>query len=228
MNSTVIPTSQITHHNNTSYQRGGSNGRRRRIISSQPTQRGSVLGEDISESANSGWKDRLKECGVILDYKSELAELVVNGEIALNDAYEQADWIRNEEKRQREEEEAEERHNAQIIEDLTEAGAQNYLDLIEDGSLTPRQAWAAHLDDTRKEREREDLLRRGRSDLYSGMAKALSTLAGYGGYDDIEILMAEYNPDELKPIQLAEFFELENLKLVEHYITAVIEWRKNA
>jgi hypothetical protein len=189
--------------------------------------RGSV-GIAKSGNSESDWQHRLAECGIILDYKPELAPLVVNGEIALNDAYEQADWIRNEEKRAREEEDAEQQHSVEIIENLTKADAQNYLALIEDGSLTPRQAWAAHLDDTRKERQHQAELRQGRSDLYSGMAKALSTLAAYGGYDDIEILMAEYDPAELIPTQLSEFFEIDNLRLAERYVTTVIEWRKNA
>jgi len=44
-------------------------------------------------------------------------------------------------------------YNAQIIADLTQAGAVIYLDMIDTGTMTPKAAWAAHREDTRKERE---------------------------------------------------------------------------
>jgi hypothetical protein len=54
--------------------------------------RGSV---DISGSANnSGWKDRLKEAGIILDFKPDLAPAVASGDLALHAAYQQANEIR--------------------------------------------------------------------------------------------------------------------------------------
>jgi hypothetical protein len=79
---------------------------------------------------------------------------------------------------------------------------------------------------TRQVPTEEQQYRQAMSDLYGGMARAVSTLAVYGGYDDIETLMAEYNPAELSSPQLAEFLELANLELAQRYITAMIEWRK--
>lgn len=55
--------------------------------------RGSV---DISKSGNSDsqWGQRLAECGVVLDFKPDLATEVVSGATTLNDAFTQAEKIR--------------------------------------------------------------------------------------------------------------------------------------
>lgn len=50
---------------------------------------------DIGGSANiSDWQHRLKECGIILDFKPDIADAVVAGDLALDAAYQQADSIR--------------------------------------------------------------------------------------------------------------------------------------
>jgi excisionase family DNA binding protein len=56
--------------------------------------RGSVLGGDNHEFVNSGWRERLRECGVILDNLPDLAGAVVAGDLALGNAYEQAETVR--------------------------------------------------------------------------------------------------------------------------------------
>lgn len=78
--------------------------------------RGSV---DIGESHNiSTWQDALKRCGVILDFKPDLSAKVIDGDVSLHDAFQQADSIRRSadaekirakelEKQRRQEEEAE-------------------------------------------------------------------------------------------------------------------------
>lgn len=196
--------------------------------------RGSVAG--IGESANteSGWLARLKECGIVLDFKPDLAAEVVSGAITLNDAFTQADAIRTSaerdkimarEKAKRAKAEAaqEAERNATIIADLTQAGATVYLDMIDAGQITPKSAWAAHREDTRKQRELEEHARNARSDLYSGIAKALSTLHVYSGYEFDE-LMAEYNPDELNPPQLGKFFNHDNLCDVAQFVSDLCYW----
>jgi hypothetical protein len=146
--------------------------------------RGSV---DISESANnSGWKDRLKECGIVLDFKPDLAAAVVSGDLALDAAYQQANEIRNSEqrdqimekeriRREKDEAAAEAELNAGIVADLTMAGSR-YAALIEDGTMTPAAAWAAHQEDTRKERERQAAERRNREQTVRDVCRSLAVL----------------------------------------------------
>lgn len=206
--------------------------------------RGSVIGADDPANTTSGisdsqrdWQNRLRECGVVLDYKRDLAEQVVSGAIALKDAFTQAEAIRTsaerdkimkreKAKREKDEAAADAKRNAEIVADLTQAGAQKYLDLIDAKSMTPKAAWAAHREDTRKERELAEQLRQARSDLYGGIAKALSTLSGYGEYENIGALMDDYNESELNPPQLSRYFEINHLDAAQRLITELIKWRK--
>jgi hypothetical protein len=54
---------------------------------------GAVVGE-ITESGKSTWRNYLNQCGVVLDFKPDLAAEVVTGAITLNDAFTQAEAIR--------------------------------------------------------------------------------------------------------------------------------------
>lgn len=116
-------------------------------------------------------KSRLSQAGVILDYKPDLADRVVSGEIAFNDAYEQANAIRQSaerdkilererRKREREEAAAEAERNSQIVADLTQAGASYYLEQIENGHMKPVSAWAAYQAEHQKELDRQAAERR--------------------------------------------------------------------
>ena len=148
--------------------------------------RGSVA---ITESGNSDnqWRQRLTEAGVVLDFRPDLAPAVVAGDMALDAAFREADGIRRSaerdqvlererRKRQREEEQAEAERNAQIVADLTEAESR-FLDSIDDGSMTPAVAWAAHLEDTRKERERQAAIEQGWRDTNTRVAECVRSLA---------------------------------------------------
>ena len=116
-------------------------------------------------------KSRLSQAGVILDYKPDLADRVVSGEIAFNDAYEQANAIRQSaerdkilererRKREREEAAAEAERNSQIVADLTQADATYYLEQIENGHMKPVSAWAAYQAEHQKELDRQAAERR--------------------------------------------------------------------
>ncbi|OBI08556.1 hypothetical protein A5714_01945 [Mycobacterium sp. E2462] len=74
----------------------------------------------------------------------------------------------------------------------------------------------------------EEQVRRGRSDLYSGIANAIEALANYGGYDDIDCLMSEYDPTELMPPQLSRYLELPNLETAQRFFSALITWVQTA
>lgn len=73
--------------------------------------RGSVVNDG---SVNSGWGQRLKEAGVVLDYAADLADDVVSGKIALDAAYREAKAEKERcerERREREEFEANQAKN---------------------------------------------------------------------------------------------------------------------
>ncbi|HPR08525.1 MAG TPA: ParB N-terminal domain-containing protein [Denitromonas sp.] len=199
--------------------------------------RGSISGLNIDSNINHSWQDRLKECGVILDYKPDLAPAVVAGDIALNDAFTQAEAIRTsaerdkimareKAKREKAEAAAEAQRNAEIIADLTQSGAQNYLDLI-DGGMTPKAAWAAYREDTRKEREAAERAREVLRDRYTSMAQACLTAASWGEHDDFPSLMADFQPELLNPPQLERYLSLESLLAVQRFAEQLIAWRKS-
>jgi len=60
-------------------------------------------------------------------------------------------------------------------------------------------------------------------DLYSGIARGLQILGGYGGYNDIPTLMAEYSPARLDPPQYAREYEPDNLRRVIRFTNTLIE-----
>ena len=164
--------------------------------------RGSI---DIGTSANiSDWQSRLKEAGIILDYAPALAGRVLDGTLAFKAAYLEADAIKQSEerdkimareqaRRQREEEAAEAEHNARIITNLTQAGSK-YVALIKDGTMTPRAAWSAHREDTRKQREHQEKLARGWRDTNRHITEAVAMLQG--GAEQAEIFFNDAYPHE--------------------------------
>lgn len=142
--------------------------------------RGSVVNPEVGTNDGKTWQNLLNQCGVVLDYARDLAADVVSGAITLNDAFTQAEQIRTsaerekimareKAKREKAEAAAEAEYNAQIIADLTQAGAVIYLDMIDTGTMTPKAAWAAHREDTRKEREAADRAREVLRDRYTSM-----------------------------------------------------------
>lgn len=198
--------------------------------------RGSVQAGN-NELVNTAWAQRLNECGVVLDFKHDLATDVVVDRITLHDAFTQAEVIRTsaerdkilareKAKREKAEVAAEAHRNAEIIADLTQAGAQNYLDHIENG-MAPKAAWAAYREDTRKEREAADRAREVLRDRYTSMANACLTAASWGEHDDFQALMADYEPDLLNPQQLERYLTLESLLAVQRFAEQLIAWRKS-
>ena len=166
--------------------------------------RGSIQDGIKGDSLLSTWKDALKNAGVVLDYSPALAGRVLDGTLALDAAYKEANEIKQSEerdkimareqaKRKREEEAAEAEHNARIITDLTQAGSK-YVALIEDGTMTPRAAWSAHREDTRKQREHQEKLARGWRDTNRHITEAVAMLQG--GVEQAEIFFNDAYPHE--------------------------------
>jgi hypothetical protein len=198
-----------------------------------------ALKETLSESGQSSLnRQRINEAFCVIDFKPDLATEVVAERVSLNDAFTQAEKIRTSaergkimarEKARREKAEAvaEAEYNATIVADLTQAGAEKYLNLIESGAMTPKAAWAAHREDTRKEREAADRAREVLRDRYTSMANACLTAASWGEHDDFQSLMAEYEPALLNPPQLERYLTLDSLLAVQRFADQLIAWRKS-
>lgn len=197
--------------------------------------RGSVA---IGESPNSAtWQAAVRDCGVILDHVPHLAEQVVDGSLALDAALRQAEQARDAERQKLEREQREQAEEAEartFVEDNAPdlAARVNGDDLL--SYREARDLW------NRRNREEAERLRREKAeaerraaeydkamrDLYSGMADALGVLGGYGGYDDITELMAEWRIDRLKSPQEARHFEAPNLRHVIAFAQNLITWQE--
>lgn len=185
-----------------------------------------------TESRNT-WQDALRQCGIVLDFKPDLADAVVAGDLALDAAFQQAKAIkdsaerdkimaREKAKREKAEATAEAEYNAQIVADLTQAGSSYYLDQIENHGMNPRSAWAAYREDTRKERERAEQVRKATADKFRQIAKALTTASSWGRYDDPLIGMDDYDPDLIPGY--AECFTTETITAAKRFIDALTTW----
>lgn len=125
--------------------------------------RGSV---DNGESATTGWTHRIKEAGLVLDEMPELAQSVIDGEVALDDAYRQADQkrkAREAEERARVEEARDEQKRedsaGRYFDNHQEAKA--WLDEKPQGAFpTMREAYAAYMEHDREARRIEAEKRR--------------------------------------------------------------------
>ena len=128
-------------------------------------------GDLNSQALGNSMAELIRQCGVVLDYKPDLAEPVTAGDVTLDSAYQQANAIkqsaerdkileRERRKREREEAAAEAERNSQIVADLTQAGATYYLEQIENGHMKPVSAWAAYQAEHQKELDRQAAERR--------------------------------------------------------------------
>ena len=81
-------------------------------------------------------------------------------------------------------------------------------------------------DEAESERKREAAERSARSDLYTGIARGLQIIGGYGHYEDIPKLMELYDPAELYPPQYEKEFELDNLRCAATFVAELIKWRE--
>jgi len=199
--------------------------------------RGSV---DIGQSPNTETqRDLLKKCGIVLDFLEALAVPVRDGDLALDAAYRKACEARDSERNKLAEDErlaAEEADARTFIEDTApDLAAQVGDDSPFRTYVEARDVWnrrnreeAARLKaekdaEVRRKAEDESAL----VDLYSGIARGLQILGGYGGYNDIPKLMAEYSPARLHPPQYAREYEPENLRRVLRFTNTLIELQEH-
>lgn len=178
-----------------------------------------------------GFEVSLAQAGVVLDFKPDLAARVIDGSLALYAAYKEANEIKQSEerdkimareqaKRKREEEAAEAEHNARIITDLTQAGSK-YVALIEDGTMTPRAAWSAHREDTRKQREHQEKLARGWKDTNRHITEAVNMLQG--GAEQAEIFLNDSYPHEADTVPEPLRLTISNTQTAIDFLTYINE-----
>lgn len=187
---------------------------------------------DIYKSVNSDgtWGQLIHRAGVILDHAADLAEQVVEGTLALDAAYREAEKRRDSERSLLEEQERIAAEDEAYREHL-ESVAPEYLDKYK----TARQAFAAWEDDNReaaaKERraksEREATEARRRKDLSHTFTRIFETFMSVGSYTaPIETVMADYHPSLLSPPKLARYGEVEHIEKGIKFLTDYIEWKK--
>lgn len=122
---------------------------------------------DSTDSSNSqSWQVRLREAGTVLDELPELAQSVIDGEVALDDAYRQADA-----KRKAREAEEQRRIEEARDEQKREDSAGRYFDNHQEAKVwldekpqgafpTMREAYAAYMEHSREARRVEEAKRR--------------------------------------------------------------------
>lgn len=147
--------------------------------------RGSV---DIGGSANiSGWQSRLKEAGLVLDHMPELAQPVINGDLALDNAYRQVkDYLdqlaRNKSYKEqqkalaKEKDKQKRRREQAMLTAMAEAKADTYLRLVHDG-MSIAEAHAAWQTAIKQEEERERAEAYNRKTFFQGITRSIDTLA---------------------------------------------------
>ena len=187
---------------------------------------------DSNDLGNS-MAEYVRRAGIVLDFKPDLAPAVIAGDLALDAAYQQAKAIkdsaerdkimaREKAKREKAEAAAEAELNAQIVADLTQADSK-YVALIEDGTLTPKAAWSAYREDTRKERERAEQEKKAHVDTLRQIAKALTTCGSWGRYDDPLIAMENFDADLIPGY--TDSFVPDNLAAAKRFIDALTDWK---
>jgi hypothetical protein len=116
--------------------------------------------------------------------------------------------------------------DAEVVEDADDRREQvKRMITGADGKLRSVPAPKPRRDALADDSTREAAERTARSELYTGMAKALSVVGAYGGYEDIPKLMDEYDPAELYPPEMDRYFSDSNLADALHFITELIEWK---
>lgn len=191
--------------------------------------RGSAVSQD-SDLPKDKWRVAMAQAGTILDHAADLAEQVVEGTLALDAAYREAEKRRDSERSLLEEQERIAAEDEAYREHL-DSVAPEYLDKYK----TARQAFAAWEDDNReaaaKERraksEREAAEARRRKDLSHTFTTIFETFMSVGSYTaPIEKIMADYHPSLLAPPKLARYGEVEHIEKGIKFLTDYIEWKK--
>lgn len=193
--------------------------------------RGSVLGNDESVNSNIVWAQRLKECGVIIDHAPDLAADVITGNLALDAAYRQACDNRDADRLRLEEEQRIEAEEADALAALPE----DWKAKVGTDFTSARVAFTAWEDANRAEaarrrKEKKDAEEKAakdkaaRVDLHAQVLTAVTRCANFGGYDDMTVLVKDYNSRDM-PKHLVREFTPESLTAAARFITFITEWQ---
>lgn len=147
---------------------------------------------------------RLREAGTVLDWTPAAAEKVIAGELPLKVAYAEACEARDkidaekrakaiEANRKREATIREKEENDRKLAALTTEKSR-FLANIQDGSMSIAVAYAAHQEETRKERQKQEEIARGWRDTCTRIAECVRFLDG--GEERGEVFLREFYPHE--------------------------------
>lgn len=197
--------------------------------------RGSLPTLDSTESRNT-WQAAMTQAGVILDHAPELAEHVVNGEAALDKAFQEAERVRDA-VRQRMEREERERIEEAEARTFIEHHSPDLAAQVGDVFQSYAEAQAVWEKRNREEAERiaaqkakeaaeAKALRDSYTDLYSGIAQAIGTIGGKGENASFETVWGEFSPIYLHPPQLERYLTVEKLRSAAEFINNLIEWKE--
>lgn len=192
--------------------------------------RGALTNTDNGKSTDN-WLTHLKRAGLVLDHAPDLADSVVDGDLALDAAYKEAEKNRDEARSLLEEQERIEAEEAAYREHLDQV-APEYLETYK----TARQAYAAWEDDNReaaaKERRakaaRETADAKRRDALTKTYSKMFETFMSAGSYTgSIDRVMADFHPSLLSPPSLARYGEEGHIRKAITFLTDYLEWKQN-
>lgn len=191
----------------------------------------------ISDVGNSkGWKQRISECGVVLDYAPHLAEKVRNDELPLNTAFEQAKAVkasaeaeklaeRNRRRAAREAEKAERERQARLLDELKTNTATQFLTYIDTGEMDIPTAHAAWTEATRKAREEQRQLDHSRLVTMRGINSGLRTFAG--GADYATVIWTEAYPHEKRLMDERDHLTVDRIQTAIDYLQRLKEHLTN-
>lgn len=188
---------------------------------------------EFNGSVNSAsWRQRLKEAGVVIDYAPHLAQGVVNGQLALDNAYQQARDIkasaeaeriaeRNRRRAQAEAEKAEAERQQRLLTELQTNTATQFLTYIDRGEMDIPTAHAAWLEATRKAREEARQMDHTRKKTMQRISDALTTLSGGASY--AHVVWENAYPHEHRLMDEHEHLTVDRIQTAINYLTALKE-----
>jgi hypothetical protein len=177
----------------------------------------------------------LVKAGTVLDFAPDLTQQVVDGDLALDAAFKEAERNRDAERNRLDADERRKLEEAEA-ETFIVANAPDLAALVGDSLKTFTEAQAIWGQRNREEAERiraekaaEDRKLRehkeAMTDFYSGIARGLQIVGGYGRYTDIQEIMRDYSPNFLSPPQFESEYTLENLHSAQRFINELITWQ---
>lgn len=178
-----------------------------------------------------GYRVALNNAGIILDFAPDLAEQVITGEVALDAAYRRACDARDADRLRLEEEQRIEAEEADALAALPD----DWKARVGADFTSARVAFAAWEDANRAEaarlrkKKKDDEAKaaaekKARVDLHTQVLTAAAKAAQFGGYEDMTVLIKDYNPSDL-PRHVVREFTPESLAAAARFIAFLTDWQ---